>query len=459
MKKGKAKRQVPFHLFNQKISRRHAVGTVGKMAISAIVAGIIAGISGYLAGSRVPPIERTITKTVKETVTKTTGAATVTETTTLTKTVTKEVTSTLTTTSPAVTTTPEVRKLVFSSPPTAAGKVSEWYEDAVKKFNEMTGYEAKWVTLSDDETMIGLPLQWEAGTSTVDILVRPWPGWIYIQAKRGYLMNLADIVDVSIYPKSMLAPVTLDTGVYAIPYAWNCDPGFWFRKSTFEKYGLSKPGSYDEFLELLEFLKQKHLQGDFPEPPIAWMDTWGWPLTEITEHFLIYEGGVELNLGLAQAKVKWTDPRVVRTFDRLAELIEAGYFTAPADWMVQLKKFDEGKIPLVFLGAWSIGLHDPAVIDDMDFFPLPGITGLSGDMNYIFIPKYASNPKGAIDFLKYWLSKEIGLGVANVLGLFSTHPEIGAEAYKGLYREAGAIIVISLMLFLEVVSIIDRVVK
>lgn len=57
----------------RKITRREALGTVSKVAISAIVAGAVAGVGGYLAGSSTnpPPISgtRTVTQTVTRTVT------------------------------------------------------------------------------------------------------------------------------------------------------------------------------------------------------------------------------------------------------------------------------------------------------------------------------------------------------------------------------------------------------
>ena len=68
----------------KKITRRDALSTAGKVAISAVVAGVVAGIGGYYAGSAVPA--KTVTSISTKTVTK---AATVTASpTTITKTVT-----------------------------------------------------------------------------------------------------------------------------------------------------------------------------------------------------------------------------------------------------------------------------------------------------------------------------------------------------------------------------------
>jgi len=57
-------------LLRKKLSRRKAISTAGKVAISAIVAGVVAGVGGYYAGSAAAA-----PTTVKETVTKTVTAA------------------------------------------------------------------------------------------------------------------------------------------------------------------------------------------------------------------------------------------------------------------------------------------------------------------------------------------------------------------------------------------------
>jgi len=73
---------------SKKVTRRNALSTAGKVAISAVLAGVIAGLGGYYAGAGAAP---TITKT--ETTTKTvTGAATTVKE-TITETLTKTITA------------------------------------------------------------------------------------------------------------------------------------------------------------------------------------------------------------------------------------------------------------------------------------------------------------------------------------------------------------------------------
>jgi len=55
-------------LLRKKISRRKAITTAGKIAISAVVAGVVAGVGGYYAGTSAAPAA-TVTKTVVSTTT------------------------------------------------------------------------------------------------------------------------------------------------------------------------------------------------------------------------------------------------------------------------------------------------------------------------------------------------------------------------------------------------------
>jgi len=94
----------------QTITRRQALSTAAKVAVSAVVAGVVAGVGGYYAGAAAAPTKTvastvtatapptTVTKTEAKTVTVTAGAATETVTETATKTVT--VTSGATTPAP-----------------------------------------------------------------------------------------------------------------------------------------------------------------------------------------------------------------------------------------------------------------------------------------------------------------------------------------------------------------------
>lgn len=113
-------------LFKRKLSRREAIGTAGKVAISAIVAGVVAGVGGYFAGSAAAPGATTVTQKVTETKTVTAAAATVTKTVAgaaKTVTETKTVTKTVTAGAPTTPVKP-VYTMIFASPEWLPGRLT-----------------------------------------------------------------------------------------------------------------------------------------------------------------------------------------------------------------------------------------------------------------------------------------------------------------------------------------------
>jgi len=110
-------------ILSKRLSRREALSTAGKIAISVVVTGVVAGVGGYLAGSAAAPA-----KEVTKTVTSTVGApgATVTTTVTageVTKTVTQAVTRTVTAGAPPTAVTPEIT-ITFASPEWLPGRLT-----------------------------------------------------------------------------------------------------------------------------------------------------------------------------------------------------------------------------------------------------------------------------------------------------------------------------------------------
>ena len=142
-------------IMNKRITRRDAITTAGKIAITAVVAGVVAGIGGYFAGGGGAPA-----KTVTETVTKTAPPKTVTKTVektigaakTVTETVEKTVTKTVTVT--AAPPAPKVKKVDVAF---WVGNLASPYwisckdgaEKAAKDINDYFGKEVLTVTTFD----------------------------------------------------------------------------------------------------------------------------------------------------------------------------------------------------------------------------------------------------------------------------------------------------------------------
>ncbi|OYT25868.1 MAG: hypothetical protein B6U95_08340 [Thermofilum sp. ex4484_82] len=190
----------------------------------------------------------------------------------------------------------EVELVVFSL---WGGTEEENFLKALKAFEEKTGIKVKHVSQTTEGLQVGIPTQFAAGKTVADLIVAPWPAWIRELGKAGHLLEVTDLIDPTKYPKDYIDMVTVDGKIYAAPFKAWAKPGFWYKKSFFEKHGLTPPKTWDEFLDLLE--KLKNIPGI--EAPIASGDGVGWPLSDVTEAFIINRGSPELQLKLISGEI------------------------------------------------------------------------------------------------------------------------------------------------------------
>ena len=213
-------------------------------------------------------------------------------------------------------------------------------------------------------------------------------------------MDLSDLVSEDEYIKGIFDPVKSGDKIYGLPFTAWAKPGFWYRKSFFQKHGLKEPKTWDEFKQLLDKIKQ--IPGI--EAPIVTGDSVGWPISDITEHFIITFGGIDMQLKLINGELKFNDPQVKAIFENyIVPLIKEGYFSEPIEWTKAIEEWWSGKYALYFMGTWLAGMVDDP--DDLGFFPLPGCKGVVMGTDYIFVPKYTEHPEEA-KLLAKWLATE-----------------------------------------------------
>lgn len=281
-----------------------------------------------------------------------------------------------------------------------SGKEAEYFLkvlDEYKRLNPNVDFE--YTTMRAEDLAKTLPLQLEARTSPADVLITPW-GWFIVEmAGKGHVEDLTTVIRENEYVAGVLDSVKWDGKVWAAPFTMWLKPGFWYRKSFFQAHGLQEPKTWDEFVALLD--KIKGISG--VKNPIVTGDDVGWPMSDVTEHFIIALGGPQLQYDLISGKAKFTDANVVAIFERLASLIKNGYFSQPIEWTTAVELWWKGEYALYFMGTWITGMVENP--DDLAFFPLPGARGIVGGTDYIFVPKYAQHKEEALKFVE-WLATE-----------------------------------------------------
>lgn len=281
-----------------------------------------------------------------------------------------------------------------------AGREAEYFKTVLEEYKKVNpNVEFEYIIMRAEDLAKVLPLNFEAETTPADVIITPWGWFIAEMAAKGHVIELTDISKGD-YVAGILDPVTVEGKIYAGPFTMWLKPGFWYRKSFFDNHGLSEPKTWDELKALLDNIKA--ISGI--KNPIVTGDGVGWPVGDVTEHFIITFAGTQAQLDLIEGRVRFNDSQIRSVFENyLVPLIENRYFSEPIEWTTAIELWWKGEYGLYFMGTWITGMVEDA--NDIAFFPLPGCRGVVGGTDYVFIPKYTPNKDIALEFVK-WLITE-----------------------------------------------------
>ena len=307
------------------------------------------------------------------------------------------------------------------------------FEQVLGNFTQNTGIDVTYVSYTTQDLLISVPLQLQSPPYDVDVIIVPWPYWI--SDNSPYLTTVNDVVTESQFPANIISPVKDDSGnLWAAPFKLSGKPGFWYRPSFFEVNSLSVPTTYDEFKNTLLPAIQA-VPG--VEQAIASGDTVGWPLSDTTEGFIIGLGGAQLQLDLETGPSvrNWTDPQVTSVFGDLTDLLEAGYFSTPAEWEPQIAKLWNGQYGLYFQGSFITTLPEVLDANDFDFFGFPDTNGVVGAVDYTVITKEAPHPNEAKQLVQYLTGVDAQTIMVGQGGFLATNTGVPSSAYKPIDKK------------------------
>ena len=272
------------------------------------------------------------------------------------------------------------------------GAERELFVPVLDAFAVETGIEVDYRMYRAEDLATILPAQFEAKKTPGDVIFM-WAWWI--RNNTDHILDVSDVITSADFMPGTVDQVTVDDKIYGAPYTGKVKPGFWYRISFFKEHNLEVPTTWDEFGTLLDTINDT-----LGIVPIASGDGVGWPLSDVTEHFLLTFGGVDLFKGLINGSVSWTSDEVKAIFrDNLVPLLEAGYFSEPKDWTLILEDWWEGKHALYFMGSWITGMVANA--SDLGLFSLPGAEAFVFAPDFMFIPKYTEYSYEAKELVKF----------------------------------------------------------
>ena len=298
----------------------------------------------------------------------------------------------------------------------------------LERFEALYGINVKYKKLRAEELSPLLPAQFAAGTAPGDVIFM-WGWWIAEKGQEGHVLEATDLIEEGDFLNGTFDPVKVGNKIYGGAYTGKVKPGFWYRKSFFETYNLAVPTTWAEFETLLANITART---GVVDPILSGLGGGGegWPLSDITEHFLATYGGPELHRNLTAGTVAWTSTEVRTIFaDRLVPLLD-GNFSAPKTWDTYITNWWNGEYGLYFMGSWITGMVDNAT--DLGVFSLPGNEGLVFVADYFFIPTYTEHPDEAKLLFQFLASEEAQRVQVAAGGHIATNVKVSLDEYPAV---------------------------
>ncbi len=202
---------------------------------------------------------------------------------------------------------------------------------------------------------------------------------------------------------SSVKAMTIDGKQYGVPYSYY-QWGVYYRKDIFDKYGLSAPKTWDEFMKVNATLKANGIT------PITIGTKYLWTAGGWFDYLDLRVNGYQFHMDLTAGKISWLDPRLDKVFSLWADMVNNGYFLenhASYSWQEAQAPLINGNAAMYLIGNFMIpDMESAGVVDKIDFFQFPIIdpsVGVFEDAptDTFHIPANAKNVENAKKFLSF----------------------------------------------------------
>jgi len=245
--------------------------------------------------------------------------------------------------------------------------------------------------------------------------------------KAGYLAELNDKVPaLADFPAAAINAWATDDGViYGVPIA-GVTHGIYYNTAIFDKYGLTEPATWAEFLDICQTLK------DNGEIAIAQGTNDRWDLYEVMYSGLgaNFYGGEASRQALVAGEMKMTDEPFVKAFEAMDELqpfFPVGYESI--DYVGQQQLFGIGRAAMYIGGSWEIATFEGLGLTDIGWFA-PPVENAGDTVSICFhvdcglgVNKDSKNLEAALAYANWLANPEFaGLLMDELPGFFSYVP-------------------------------------
>jgi multiple sugar transport system substrate-binding protein len=261
-------------------------------------------------------------------------------------------------------------------------------------------------------------------------------------AMKGLLAPLDSVWKDSEFPQAFKTASSYNGKVYFMPQSW-----YWwsvyYNKDVFAKYKLTPPKTWDEFLKVCEVLKKNGVE------PIAIGAKDGWPAGGWFDYMDVAVNGGAFHQDLTAGKVSYTDPKVLDTFNYLADLSKKGYFmknAASYGWQEAASVMFDGKAGMYLMGQFIKDVAPADKKDRIDWFQFPQVGsntayGVDTPFDGFMVPAKAKNKENALKFMAFIARNDTQTSFNGKLGRLSSNQTVAvpnADAQRGLDMVKGA---------------------
>jgi len=306
-----------------------------------------------------------------------------------------------------------------------SGGEEEDFAKVISYVESETDVSVEYHPRTTDALLSGTLMDYNSGVAPADIVVMPSPARVRSDGSNGHLEPLGDTWDPENYAVDP-DRVSVDGETYAAPFKMDLKPGFWYRESFFEEHDLSEPSTYEEFTSLCAEIAE--IEG--VDAPLASGGGAGWPLSDLMEAFFLrQENGAELQQGLINGDVDFTDERVRTAFEEVKALHEEDYFSQTREFAVQYEYLWDGSLPLYFMGSWTPAIEAIEDPSDLGVFRLPGTEGMVASINWFTVPAYSDNTAAATTATSAFVSAEGQRTWVEQGGFVASSTQVEQDAY------------------------------
>ncbi len=320
-----------------------------------------------------------------------------------------------------------------------AGAELDAFLPVMDLFTRQTGIEYEYETQRQEDLQTLLPTEFAAQQAPGDLIFMP-SSFVKQYGIDGHAVDLAGTLTEGNYAAGALDPLKDGAAIYGGAYTGKVKPGFWYKKSYFAANGWSEPTTWAEFETLLA-----NIDADIPgnRNAIISGDGVGWPLSDVTEHFLATYGGPQMHRDLTAGTLAWTDQTVkdalnttlIRTMETGTVCVQSCW-SSPRQWDTGVDEWWNGDYGLYFMGSWITGMvADPSDLGVFSLPEAPGAEGIVFAADYFFIPTYTDVLADAQDLAVFLSGVDAQTMQVRMGGHLATNKDVPLSAYPAVDAE------------------------